>query len=324
MKLLPDQLVEPFFADLAAEYRVRVPIRLSDGARGVGEPGDGPVALEGGALPGKPTAPFFPQQGLVFTAVDREIVDPAPPPAPLLVAGFTPADLACLSFVDRFFEKGWRDDLYFRLRDGAVIVGVSGFTGPEGAFLPPAGGGCDLELVRVEGRWLAVPYSDTGGRLVRQLAHAPADAYDAVRQAAAGYADELEPLLERASQLMRADRVPDSFWSEIADRCIACTGCTMVCPTCTCFGVQDHCGAGRVERSRLWDSCQLDGFMREASGHNPMGSEMLRTRRRIHHKLVADPTRWGTITCFRCGRCDAVCPTGIGMVAVAREIVNRF
>jgi heterodisulfide reductase subunit C len=74
----------------------------------------------------------------------------------------------------------------------------------------------------------------------------------------------------------------------------------------------------------MWDSCQLDGFMREASGHNPLGTEALRTRRRIHHKLAADPTRWGHLTCYLCGRCDAACPTGIGIQSVARRIVSRF
>ena len=64
--------------------------------------------------------------------------------------------------------------------------------------------------------------------------------------------------------------------------------------------------------------------MREASGHNPMGQERLRTHRRIHHKLAADVKRWGHITCYLCGRCDRVCPTGIGIVAVCREMVEEF
>ena len=136
--------------------------------------------------------------------------------------------------------------------------------------------------------------------------------------------DESDTIIRQASELLRTDRVPDSFWEEIGDRCIACTGCNLVCPTCTCFGVQDWRYRDVVELSRMWDSCQLAGFMREASGHNPLGSEALRSRRRIHHKLAADPERWGEISCFLCGRCDAVCPTGIGIVAVSREIVERF
>jgi L-lactate utilization protein LutB len=64
--------------------------------------------------------------------------------------------------------------------------------------------------------------------------------------------------------------------------------------------------------------------MREASGHNPMGEERVRTHRRIHHKLAADVKRWGHITCYLCGRCDRVCPTGIGIVAVCREMVEEY
>ena len=145
-----------------------------------------------------------------------------------------------------------------------------------------------------------------------------------LREEAALLDDSDQRLLRRAAELLRLERVPDSFWAEIGDRCIACTGCNLVCPTCSCFGIKDWRFSEVVERNRLWDSCQLEGFMREASGHNPLGSEALRTRRRIHHKLAADREKWGEISCFLCGRCDAVCPTGIGIVAVMREMVARF
>ena len=126
-------------------------------------------------------------------------------------------------------------------------------------------------------------------------------------------------------KLLLEEKVPDEFWVTISNRCIACTSCNLACPTCTCFDVFDRRGdKGNTERWRIWDSCQLDGFMREASGHNPMGTENLRTRRRIHHKLAADPTRWGQITCLLCGRCDEVCPTGIGIKSVCREMVDRY
>ena len=42
--------------------------------------------------------------------------------------------------------------------------------------------------------------------------------------------DDQQALLLRASELLRADLVPDAFWSEIGDRCIACTGCNLVAP----------------------------------------------------------------------------------------------
>ena len=325
MRVLTSDRLEPFFAALAETWELRLPILLPDGTRVIGSPDDGPIALNGGAVLSKPTAAFFPQVGTVFTAAGGVLQEPQAPNRPLFVLGFTPRDLACLRFIDRFFADGWRDDVYFRQRQGAIVAGLSGYCGPGGSLIPPAGCDCDLEFFRDGKRWLVIPYSEAGVEIVADLPDsAPPEAVELFRQASLQLPDENEMLIQRASELLRADCVPDSFWMEIGDRCIACTGCNLACPTCTCFGVQDWRSAFQVERSRMWDSCQLNGFMREASGHNPLGSEALRTRRRIHHKLAADPEKWGEISCFVCGRCDAVCPTGIGIIAVARELVGRF
>ena len=152
----------------------------------------------------------------------------------------------------------------------------------------------------------------------------PNETIDRLKRESEALPDENEAFILRAATLIQTGRVPDLFWADIGDRCIACTACNLTCPTCNCFGVQDWRYTDRMERSRMWDSCQLDGFMREASGHNPLGTQALRTRRRIHHKLAADPERWGELGCMLCGRCDAACPTGIGIFAVAREMVARF
>lgn len=325
MKALTPDRLHQFFDTLAQRYELRVPILLPDGTRVIGSPDDAPPALHGVPILAKPTAAFFPQQGTVFTAAGDTLREPPTPERPLFVLGFTPRDLACLRFIDRFFADGWCDDVYFRQRQNATVAGLSGFCGPDGALIPPAGGDCDLEFFWEGNNWLVIPYSEAGEAIVAGLPDsAPPDSVELFRQASATPPDENDLLIRRASELLRADRVPDSFWGEIGDRCIACTGCNLACPTCTCFGVQDWRSAVQTERSRMWDSCQLDGFMREASGHNPLGSEALRTRRRIHHKLAADPEKWGEISCFLCGRCDAVCPTGIGIVAVSRELVARF
>ncbi len=325
MKQLTPHELEQFLSHLAVRYELRLPILLADGTRTIGSPDDGSVVLHGGAVPGKPTAAFFPQQDTIFTASQGTFSQTLPPVKPLCILGFTPADLHCLRFIDRFFGDGMRDDLYFRLRQGAVVAGITGYCGVRGALLPPAGGNCDFELFWSGENWLVRAYGATGAELVAELPNqATPKEEELFTQALATAPDSGAILLQTASQLLRTNRVPDSFWEEIGERCIACTGCNVTCPTCTCFGVLDWRSATKVERSRTWDSCQLDGFMREASGHNPLGSAALRSRRRIHHKLAADPLKWGEISCFRCGRCDATCPTGIGIMAVAQELVARF
>ena len=325
MKVLTLERQADFFARLDRLYHLLLPVLLPDGTRALGRPGDAPLALMGGPLPAKPTAPFFPHSAPLFTAGPEGMRLPAAPTRPLFVIGFTPRDLECLRFTDRFFADGLLDDVYFRLRRGAVIAGVSGYCAEGGALMPPAGAGCDLEFVWDGSRWLVIPYNEVGVAVTSELPDtAPDDALERLKRAGAAPPDQDQATIRQASRLLRENRVPDSFWEEIGDRCIACTGCNLACPTCSCFGVQDWRYGQGVERSRLWDSCQLSGFMREAIGHNPLGSEALRVRRRIHHKLAADPKRWGEISCFLCGRCDAVCPTGIGMLAVAKEMVERF
>lgn len=325
MKILAPAELPEFFARVAEGYDLRLPVVARDGSRVLGAQDDGEPALAGGALLAKPTAAFFPQTEELFVfAADGTAFD-LPETRPLFVVGFTPSDLLCLNFIDRFFADGLRDDIYFRRRDGAVIAAVSGFSGVDGGFVPVSGGECDLEFVFDGSDWLVLPYSHAGRSITSLISSAaPADALVAVSKSSAGFIDNDAAIIQAASLLLLADLVPDSFWEEIAAACILCTGCNLVCPTCTCFGVQDWRYPDRLERSRMWDSCQLDGFMREAGGHNPLGTEALRTRRRIHHKLATDKVKWGEISCFLCGRCDAVCPTGIGILAVAKRMVARF
>jgi ferredoxin len=325
VKILSPEMLQLFFEELASVHDLRLPVLLADGTRSMGTFADGPLAMFGGALPAKPTALFFPHEGLIFCQKGDKLTPPPPPGKTLIVIGFTPRDLLCLRFIDRFFANGQTDDLYFRQREGAVICGVSGYCGKNGALLAPSNGEGDIEFIFDGANWLIVAYSELGSSMIANIPYdAPPDAFEEIKAAAVKLDRTDEELIHKAAALLEDDLVPDSFWVEISDRCILCTGCNLVCPTCTCFGVQDWRYAERMERSRMWDSCQLEGFMREAGGHNPMPTEADRTRRRIHHKLAADKLRWGEISCFLCGRCDATCPTGIGIVAVSREMVARY
>ena len=230
------------------------------------------------------------------------------------MVGLTAQDADGLEFLDRFYNENYRDDIYFNKRNGAVIVCVSGRCGANGEFLKVAGKKCDMELICDGDKYLVAVYSKAGKALAKRI-RSGSDVDDKIAEELQRESDNLPgddlELIQAASRLLLDEKVPEEFWQSVSDRCIACTACNLVCPTCTCFDVFDRKTSGKMRRWRIWDSCQLDGFMREASGHNPMGTESLRTRRRIHHKLAADVTRWGQLTCVLCGRCDEVCPTGI-------------
>ncbi len=322
-QLHTDDLTQ-FLESLAADYHLQVPLLLPDGSRCLGSYGSAEPALFGPPVQRKPTSFFFPQtETLVSLTADGSVLPPKPAERPLALFGLDRNDLAGIVFLDRFFNAAPADDLYLRNRSDALLIGLTGAAGPEHAFLPLAEGGCDIELIAIRGSWLARGYSGIGQELLQEYPDGDIERLKQLQK----FSDSLEndnAKLLQASRLLLADKIPELFWEEIATRCIACGGCNFACPTCSCFCVQDRSSDSVTERSRVWDSCQLDAFMREASGHNPLGTEALRTRRRIHHKLAADVERWGELGCVACGRCDRACPTGIGIFSLVAEMLQRF
>ncbi len=101
------------------------------------------------------------------------------------------------------------------------------------------------------------------------------------------------------------------IWQEYGSRCIGCGRCNFVCPTCTCFTMQDifyrdNPKAG--ERRRVWASCQIDGYTDMAGGHSFRKSQGDRMRFKVMHKIYDFEKRFGYPMCVGCGRCDDVCP----------------
>lgn len=107
----------------------------------------------------------------------------------------------------------------------------------------------------------------------------------------------------------------DSFnleiWKEYGARCIGCGRCNFVCPTCTCFTMQDifyKDNSKMGERRRVWASCQVDGYTDMAGGHSFRSSQADRMRFKVMHKIYDYEKRFGYPMCVGCGRCDDVCP----------------
>lgn len=102
-----------------------------------------------------------------------------------------------------------------------------------------------------------------------------------------------------------------SLWKEYSSRCIACGRCNFVCPTCTCFTMQDifykdNSKAG--ERKRVWASCQVKGYTHMAGGHSFREDKGQRMRFKVMHKVYDYKKRFGYHMCVGCGRCDDICP----------------
>lgn len=101
------------------------------------------------------------------------------------------------------------------------------------------------------------------------------------------------------------------MWKEYDSRCIACGRCNFVCPTCTCFTMQDifYSENGKAgERRRVQASCMVDGFTDVAGGGSYRKNNGDRMRFKVLHKVYDYKQRNGYHMCVGCGRCDDVCP----------------
>jgi sulfhydrogenase subunit beta (sulfur reductase) len=110
-------------------------------------------------------------------------------------------------------------------------------------------------------------------------------------------------------------------WDDVAARCLACTNCTLVCPTCFCTSVDDvtDLTATSTERHRVWDSCFSEDYS-YLHGGSVRTSTASRYRQWMTHKLASWTDQFGTSGCVGCGRCITWCPAAIDITAEAAAL----
>lgn len=109
------------------------------------------------------------------------------------------------------------------------------------------------------------------------------------------------------------------LWHELGRKCIECGQCTMVCPTCFCFRFADK--ANR-KRERIPDSCFYHDFSEIAGGYQFLNNTAKRIYFWYYHKFVRIPKEYNLAGCVECNRCSKVCPVGIEIKEVLKEILK--
>ncbi len=283
---------------------------------------------------------FFPSREPLLRWRGDAVMETLPDPAPFALVGLRACDLAAIAYLDAFFAG---DAAYEARRRRALLVGVNCVAACAGGFCdevdagPFARGGFDLALTPLRDGRVVVDVGSAAGRVVvrSHCADAPAVDVATAREWTAAERDARATFVPRpfvgraitrvdaASAQVAAGSTPattagdgavhDAEWQALGRWCLACTGCTSLCPTCSCFTVVDEPSGDGGERVRYWDSCLLSGFQREASGHHPAPDPGDRVRRFWSHKLSREfAATCGRLGCVGCGRCDVACPGVIG------------
>ncbi|TKB63541.1 MAG: sulfite reductase subunit A [Nitrospira sp.] len=250
------------------------------------------------------------------------------------IIGARACDLAGLTIQDRIFlNDAYRDPYYASRREGLFVIAVNCTRALSTCFCasmetgPRAKHGFDLVLTEVDDSLLIEAGSEAGRDLLSNLCLSTGS-----EQLSAEAARRIEACAQ--SQVRRLDhsRLPQALydahehprWDELAGRCLACTNCTMVCPTCFCHTVEETPDLSHQQstHTRLWDSCftQEHGYIH---GKNVRPTIKDRYRMWLTHKLASWIDQFGTSGCVGCGRCITWCPVGIDVTEELSALLTQ-
>jgi ferredoxin len=249
--------------------------------------------------------------------------------------GVRSCELHAIAIQDSVFLHGPHVDPTYKLRRenvfivavncgqaGGTCFCVSMQTGPKATF------GFDLALTEImqgERHYFVVETgSERGREILQEIPHREAhmDEQQAAGEVVARTATQMERSLDTADikpLLYRNYEHPQ--WDDVANRCLTCGNCTMVCPTCFCTTVEDTTDltGEHAERWRKWDSCFTLDFS-YLHGGSVRASAKSRYRQWLTHKLATWIDQFGTSGCVGCGRCITWCPVGIDITEEVRAI----
>lgn len=254
---------------------------------------------------------------------------------PYALIGVRSCDLHAIWIQDRvLLGRAATDQAYADRRDEAFIVAVvcsepggtcfcvSMGTGPD----PDRGFDLALTEIAAEGRhrFVVRAGSERGADLLAALAVRPASDEDI---AAAG--EVVSRSAARMGRHLDTHGIREVFyenpdhprWDDVASRCLSCTNCTLVCPTCFCVAVEnvtDLTGESAT-RHRVWDSCFTSGHS-HLPGGSVHGTIRSRYRQWLTHKLASWIDQFGTSGCVGCGRCITWCPAAIDITEEAAAL----
>ncbi|HEY8125958.1 MAG TPA: 4Fe-4S dicluster domain-containing protein [Methylocystis sp.] len=263
-------------------------------------------------------------------------VTPEPPSSDRLAfIGVRACEIRAMEIQDRvLINDVYVDPHYEAARARALIVAVNCGKAGGTCFCvsmhagPRVEQGFDIALTELldgtEHSFLVETGSDEGRALLAQIPH---------RLASSREIEERESVVQRTASSMGREMRSDDLnelltsnldhprWDEVATRCLTCTNCTLVCPTCFCTSVEDasDLSGARAERWRRWDSCFTMDFS-YIHGGSVRSSAKSRYRQWMTHKLATWIDQFGSSGCVGCGRCITWCPVGIDITEEVRAI----
>lgn len=272
---------------------------------------------------------YPPVQKLLTLTVQGETfeIDGNAEPAPrYALIGVRACELRAIAIQDRVFLSGHFPVPDYRARRQRAFVLAVNCTEPGNTCFcasmgagPRVGPGFDLALTELEEIFVVEVGSELGRQVLSQTPWRPAGAFELqnVRRALAEAEQHMGRHLDTSDLPdLLYQNLEHRHWDQVAQRCLSCTNCTQVCPTCFCSDVLDQpdLTGQRTDRLRVWDSCFSLAFS-HVHGGNIRPHTRSRYRQWLTHKLASWIDQFGSSGCVGCGRCITWCPVGIDLTA---------
>lgn len=249
--------------------------------------------------------------------------------------GVRACDIHAISIQDKVLMNGQYTDLHYKSRRkdtfiaavncgkaGGTCFCVSMNTGPKATF------GFDIamtEIIESDRHYFLVEAgTELGADILDEMPHTKASKKE--RCAADAVVNKTS---EQMGRKMDTTNIKELFyrnyehprWDNVAERCLTCANCTMVCPTCFCTTVEDvtDLTGEHAERWRKLDSCFTMDFS-YIHGGSIRPSVKSRYRQWITHKLATWIDQFGASGCVGCGRCITWCPVAIDITEEVEAI----
>lgn len=252
--------------------------------------------------------------------------------------GLKACDIAALRILDAVFLKGLEEDVHYKARRNNILtIATNCTTVGNNCFCtsmdtgPAVSSGFDMALTEIidgkEHYFVVDSGSDVGLSLLKKLNLNTVSKQEQLAEDNA--LQKTKSLVKKNIDSQKARTIlptvsDDPRWQHVADRCLSCSNCTMVCPTCFCNSTETNVdiNANTTEHVRKRDSCFNVDFSYTV-GETYRKSVSSRYRNWLTHKFSSWFEQFGTSGCVGCGRCVTFCPVGIDVTEEIGEFVEN-
>lgn len=247
-----------------------------------------------------------------------------------VIVGIHPCDIHAILYLDRIFLGDFADPYYRARRDNTLLIALNCTHISENCFCSSVSTG--PYLTARSGYDMVL--TDFGEDYLVEIKNHHS-VFDVLKGKEAGRdewgikSEKEKALVKSFKKIIDLEGIEELFlkninhpvWTETAgDKCLSCSNCVMVCPTCFCYDIVDEMSMNlkEIKRYRQVDACQ-DLRFAKIHGGNFRSTRVSRLRQFVMHNLNYT-SQYGITKTVGCGRCITWCPTKIDLTEMAKEI----